>query len=247
MERLQKHLARAGVCSRRAAERLIEEGRVAVNGRTVTRPGSQVDPASDVVKVDGRRVRPASGAKLYLVLNKPRGTVTTMADPRGRPTIRHLLEGVPRRVFPVGRLDFHSEGLLLLTDDGDLAQKLMHPSSEVPKTYAVKVRGRPAAAALGRLTHGIVLDGRPAVASGVRLLEPAPNTWLELTVTEGRKHVVRRMLREIGHPVMKLKRVRYGGVRLGRLAPGQVRPLTSVELSRLRAACAGRSRARSGA
>jgi len=236
MERLHKHLAQAGVCSRRAAERLIEQGRVEVNGKTVTRLGSLVDPASDVVRVDGKRIGPAPGRKVYLMLNKPKGYVTTMSDPEGRPTIRDLLDDDRVRVFPVGRLDFDSEGLLLLTNDGELAQKLMHPASAVAKTYSVKVRGKPAPEALRRLSRGIVLDGRAAAVTRARCVKAAPNSWIEVTVTEGRKHVVRRMFREIGHPVLKLKRVRYAGISLGSLGSGSLRPLTGTEVDRLKSA-----------
>ena len=236
MERLNKLLARAGLSSRRGADRLIEEGRVCVNGAVVDQLGTRVDPQRDAVKLDGKRVHASSGPGLYLLLNKPRGYVTTLSDPQGRPTVRDLLRSVSTRVFPVGRLDFHTEGLLLLTDDGELARDLMHPRKEVTKVYAVKVRGRPAVQALERLRRGVSIDGRRTRPAEVSLTRAAPNSWLRVTVTEGRKHQVRRMLQAVGHPVLKLRRTGYGGVVLGDLAPGSLRPLTEGELRRLRRA-----------
>jgi pseudouridine synthase len=242
MERLNKWLARAGVTSRRGADRLIEQGRVRVNGRVVKQPGSRLRPGVDAVKVDGRRVAPPPSAPIYLLLNKPRGVVTTLSDPEGRPTIRDLLRGVNRRVFPVGRLDYHSEGLLLLTDDGDLARDLLHPSGGVAKTYSVKVRGTPAGEALRRLRRGVVVDGRPTLPARVRLVRPGPNSWLEVTVREGRKHQVRLMLQQIGHPVLKLKRIRIDGLDLAELPAGRLRSLSALEVARLkRAARASRA------
>jgi pseudouridine synthase len=236
MERLQKFLASAGVCSRRAAERLIEAGRVSVNGHVVQQLGTKVEPSHDAVTVDGKPVGARPRKQVYVALNKPRGYVTTLADPEGRPTVADLIRNVPGRVFPVGRLDFHSEGLLLLTNDGDLARDLMHPGSGVDKTYAVKVRGRPEDVSLRRLSRGIKLDGRTTIPSKLRLVRPADNSWLEVTVSEGRKHVVRRMLQAVGHPVLKLRRIRFDGIRLGGLAAGQWRHLSPTEIARLRRA-----------
>lgn len=240
MERLHKVLASAGVCSRRAAERLMEQGRVQVNGQVVTKPGSQVDPFRDSIAVDGKRLPRVSQRKVYLILNKPRGYVTTLSDPEGRPTVGDLIRPVRTRVFPVGRLDYNSEGLLLVTNDGDLARGLMHPASGVEKTYTVKVRGQPDSGVLDRLRRGISLDGRRASSSGLRVVKrsgASANSWLEVTVTEGRKHLVRRMLQSVGHPVLKLRRTRYDGVRLGKLASGTFRELTARELAGLRQAC----------
>jgi pseudouridine synthase len=235
MERLQKALARAGVASRRAAERLIREGRVTVNGHTVTRMGTQVDPRSDVVKVDGTRVPSAPRSHTYLALHKPRGFVTTLSDPEGRPTVRDLLPAVRTRVYPVGRLDFHTEGLLLFTDDGDLARDLMHPRNRVPRTYLAKVREEPSAEDLRRLARGaITLDGRKTLPAQCRVVRAGATTWVEITVVEGRKHQVRRMLEAVGHPVQRLRRVSYGGVALGRLPSGRVRALLPAEVDRLR-------------
>jgi 23S rRNA pseudouridine2605 synthase len=239
MERLQKALARAGVASRRAAERLIDEGRVTVNGSIVRTQGVRVDPARDAIKVDGKRVPAPAKGRTYLMLNKPRGYVTTLSDPQGRPTIADLVRdarSVHTRVVPVGRLDFNSEGLLILTDDGDLAFDLMHPASGVPKTYAVKVRGEPNPATLRRLRAGITLDGKPARPTHVRIARKGANARLEVTVVEGRKHLVRRLLAAVGHPVSRLKRVRYGPLDLGQLAAGEVRPLIGPEIVKLRRA-----------
>lgn len=252
MERLHKVLASAGICSRRAAERLMAEGRVRVNGQVVTRPGSQADPLRDTIAVDDKRLPRTSRQKIYLMLNKPRGCVTTLADPEGRPTVGDLIRTVRSRLFPVGRLDFDSEGLLLVTNDGDLARDLMHPGTGVEKTYTVKVRGQLDENALRRLRRGTSLDGRLARSSRLRRIKTSgssANSWLEVTVVEGRKHLVRRMLQSVGHPVLKLRRTRYDGIRLGKLAPGTFRPLTARELAGLRQACeeAGRRRPRRAA
>jgi 23S rRNA pseudouridine2605 synthase len=241
MERLHKVLARAGVASRRAAEALIAAGRVTVNGTAVTRLGTQVDPDRDAIKVDGARVKTAPEAPLYLMLHKPRGVVTTLSDPEGRPTVRDYLRGIRGRVFPVGRLDFASEGLLLLTTDGALARDLMHPSRGVPKTYAAKVRGTPSAEALRRLAKGVVVEGRKTLPARVRLLEAGTNAWVEVTVVEGRKHQVRHMFDAVGHRVQRLRRIRYGGVELGPLPPGALRSLTPREVERLRTAARPRN------
>ncbi len=234
-ERLQKALARAGVASRRTAERWIAEGRVAVNGAVVHGPGARVDPARDAITVDGRPLPRPAADRTYLMLHKPRGCITSMSDPEGRPTVAGLLRRLPGGVVPVGRLDFNSEGLLLLTDDGPLAHALTHPSRGVPKTYTARVRGLPGADELRRLRRGIALDGRLARPLSVRLLRRgATAAWIELTLAEGRKHVVRRMLQAVGLPVVRLKRVRYGPLSLGALAPGAVRPLSPAEVRKLR-------------
>jgi len=236
MERLNKVLARAGLASRRAADRLIAEGRVTVNGRVVRELGTHVDPRRDAIKVDGRRLPAAPERYSYVMLNKPRGYVTTLSDPQGRPTVRELLRGVRGRLFPVGRLDFDSEGLLLLTDDGDLARDLMHPRSGVTKTYAAKVRGMPAPEALARLRAGAPLREGPALPAQVEVLRGGRNPWLEVSVVEGRKHQVRRMLEAVGHPVLRLKRIRYAGLALEDLRPGRLRHLRGEEVARLRRA-----------
>ncbi len=233
-ERLQKFLADAGVCSRRAAERMIQEGRVRVNGEVVTRMGTTVQPERDAVKVDGRRIHPRKAPYIYLLLNKPRGVVTTLSDPEGRPTVADLIpRGMPR-LFPAGRLDFNSEGLLLLTDDGALARNLTHPSRKIPKLYQVKLRGRPPASAIRRLEEGIVLDGRKTAPAEIRFIKPGPNPWYEIRVTEGRKHLVRKLFESVGHPVLKLKRTGFGHLVLRDLAPGRTRPLLPSEIEGLR-------------
>lgn len=246
MERLNKWLARAGLASRRAADRLIADGRVTVNGTVVRELGTKVEPDAHV-KVDGKLVKPPASAHVYFMLNKPRGMLTTMSDPEGRPTVGDAARGVGRRVYPVGRLDYNSEGLLLLTDDGDLARDLMHPARKVPKTYLIKVRGRVAREAADRLREGVTIEGRRTAPARVRLVQPGANTWLEITITEGRKHQVRHMLLAVGHPVVKLKRIRYGGLELGDLEPGLLRPLTTAEVDRLRRATVRGSRRPRGA
>ncbi len=238
MDRLHKVLAHAGIASRRSAERLIAQGRVTVNGRIVRVQGERVDPARDSIKVDGKSVPARASTRTHLMLHKPRGYITSLSDPQGRPTVADLIRGVRPRVVPVGRLDFNSEGLLILTDDGELARDLMRPASAVPKVYSVKVRGEPDAKALKRLGQGVVLDGRTARSTAVRIVRRGPNAWLEITVVEGRKHVVRRLLQAVGHPVVKLRRVGYGPLRLGQLPAGDLRPLSRGEVSRLRRAVA---------
>jgi pseudouridine synthase len=237
--RLQKVLARAGVASRREAERMIAAGRVRVDGRRVTRLGTKVDPRRAAIELDGRPIA-AAAAFIHLALHKPRQVVATVRDPQGRTTIMDLLGELGaaygrRRVFHVGRLDYHSEGLLLLTNDGRLAQALTHPSSQVPRVYRARVRGRPPAESLRRLVAGVDLEDGPAVALDAVAVGANPrSTWIEIGVAEGRNRLVRRMFDAIGHPVQRLVRTEYGGVGLGDLRPGAVRPLTEAELERLR-------------
>jgi pseudouridine synthase len=213
------------------------EGRVTVNGTTVTRLGTRVDATRDTVKVDGRRVVDRTRRALCLALNKPRGVVTTLSDPEGRPTVADLVRGVGRRIYPIGRLDFQSEGLLLLTDDGDLANDLLRPRSGIPKTYRVKVRGTPSRSSLARLEKGVVIEGRPTLPARVRIVRPGSNPWLEITVTEGRKRMIRNMLQTVGHPVQRLRRVAFGPIVLGNLPPGRHRRLRGDEIDALRTAC----------
>jgi len=235
--RLNKVLARSGSASRRGADQLIRDGRVSVNGEIVRTLGVRVDPARDTIRVDGRRIRPAPVVNTYMMLNKPRGYLTTVADPLGRPTIIDLVDRPSARIYPVGRLDFDSEGLLLLTDDGDLARDLMHPRSAVPKTYVVKIRGMPDAAEVDRLRTGMILDGRATRPARVRLMRTTErHAWVEITVTEGRNRQVRRMFDAVGHPVLKLRRTSYAGLRLGSLLVGKARRLTAREVAGLRRA-----------
>lgn len=236
MDRINKLLAHAGVASRRAVDALILEGRVSVNGKVVRELGTKIDPAHDAVKIDGRRIQLVSRTKLYLMLHKPGGVVTTLDDPEGRTTVVDLLHGIRGRVFPVGRLDYHSEGLLFLTNDGDWAHALMHPERHVAKTYLVKVRGMPSTATLDRLSGGIRLDGRRTALAKFRVTKPGTHAWLDVTLYEGRKNQIRRMLQVVGHPVRTLRRVSVGGVELGDLSPGRFRHLTEVELRRLKGA-----------
>ena len=237
-ERLQKYLARAGVASRRHAETLMRAGRVRVNGQLATEPGIKILPGVDEVSVDGRLVAlPTS--KVYVALHKPAGVVTTASDPQGRQTVVDLLPDTLRaqRLFPVGRLDLDSEGLLLLTNDGDFALRLTHPRYEQEKEYHALVQGRPSPAALEPLRHGLLLSGetRPTAPARARLLYPGENqtTWLAVTLREGRKRQVRRMLEAVGHPVLRLVRVRVGPLKLGDLQPGRWRVLTAEEVARL--------------
>lgn len=238
-ERVQKYLSRAGVASRRAAEDLIVAGRVSVNGRTVTSLGEKVVPGVDRVEVDGR-VAEIPSSLWYLVLNKPAGVVTTLADPQGRPTVAgYVPDGAPR-LFPVGRLDFATTGLLLLTNDGEFAHLLMHPRHHVPKVYRAEVDGVPDEADLRALREGIDLDdGRTAPAGARVIARGHGSATVEVTLREGRKRQVRRMLSAIGHPVRDLTRLAYGPLNLGDLAPGAVRALTDAEVQALRDSAKG--------
>jgi pseudouridine synthase len=232
-ERLQKYLARAGVAARRPAEELIRAGRVTVNGQVADRLGVTVDPDRDVVAVDGRVVRPPA-ERQYLVLHKPPGYVTTVRDPEGRPTVMELLPR-GRRLYPVGRLDADSEGLLLVTDDGDLAYRLLHPRFGVEKEYHVLVDRAPSADELERLRSGVELEeGRTAPAQ-VAVVATGPNgAWLRVTVHEGRKRQVRRMCQAVGLRVRRLVRTRFGPIMLGRLPVGRYRLLRPEEVRQLR-------------
>jgi 23S rRNA pseudouridine2605 synthase len=232
--RLQKVIADSGLASRRKAEELIVQGRVTVNGQVVSELGTKVDPVKDHVKVDGRHLKPAP-PQTFIMLNKPKNVVSTMSDPGGRGTIADMLPGVHVRVFPVGRLDFDSEGLVLLTNDGDLAQLLLHPRHHVPKTYLIKVKGMLDGEDIGVLEKGVMLDdGRAGSAVVKKVGKATENSWLEITIFEGRKHQVKRMLHAVGHPVLKLKRVRFGPIALGDLPTGQYRYLTDREANALR-------------
>jgi len=231
-ERLQKVLAAAGVCSRRQAEKLIEAGRVAVDGEVIAVLGSKVDPDHQEITVDGRPL--ASPKLVYFLLNKPRGYVTTMHDPQGRPLVTSLLKGVKERVFPVGRLDIDTEGALLLTNDGELAQKVLHPSHEIDRTYLARVSGSPSPDNLDKLRRGILLEGRKTWPAQLKVLETAGNsTRIEITIHEGRKRQVRKMFAAIGHPVQALTRTAYGKLALGNLPSGQFRRLSSADLRKL--------------
>jgi pseudouridine synthase len=232
-ERLQKILAAAGVASRRKAEELILRGRVTVNGQVVTQLGSKADAERDHIRVDGKPVRLPRG-HVYVLLNKPNGYVSTVSDPQGRPTVLSLVRGLKERVYPVGRLDYHSSGLILLSNDGELANFLMSRASAVPRTYHAKLKGLPESAALAKLEQGIVLDGRRTAPARVRRLVERDKPWYEITLVEGRYHQVRRMFERVGQPVVKLKRVRIAFLTDEGLAPGQFRHLTPAEVGRLK-------------
>jgi pseudouridine synthase len=228
--RLHKVIARAGVASRREAEDWIRAGRVSVNGKIITELGTQVDVLNDVIAVDGR-VLPASPAFYYYLFHKPRNVLVARRDPRKRPLIYDYLKDLPTLLHPVGRLDFDSEGLLLLTNDGALAHALTHPSSQVPKRYQVKVVGHVSKRNRSDLANGIVLDDGPARAEHVELLKTsAKSCWLELIVTEGRNRLIRRMCEAIGHPVLRLRRVAVAGVSIKGLGVGRCRPLREGEV-----------------
>jgi 23S rRNA pseudouridine2605 synthase len=242
--RLQKAIADAGVASRRAAEEMIRAGRVTINGQVVREMGVKIDPDKDHIKVDGRHLKPAA-PKAYVMLNKPKEVLTTLEGPdtEDRLTIRHYLRGVRHRVFPVGRLDYDTEGLLLLTNDGELAERLLHPRYHVPKTYLTKIKGTLQPEDMQQLETGVRLeDGMTAPAQLKKIRKVEENSWIELTIYEGRRHQVKRMLEAVGHPVLKLKRLRFGPLSLGPLPLGEYRFLTDPEIHRLKAAAANRKR-----
>ena len=231
--RLQKVLAQAGVASRRAAEELIAAGRVSVDGEVVREMGRRVDPITAVVHVDGSRVVLRDDL-VHLALNKPRGMLSTMSDERGRPCIGDLVAGRGDRLFHVGRLDADTEGLLLLTNNGELGHRLTHPSFEVQKTYLAEVAGQVPRDLGRRLRDGVALEDGSVRVDRFRLVDSLPGrTLLELVLHEGRKHVVRRLLEEVGHPVQRLVRTAIGEVKLGTQRPGRLRPLTTAEVGAL--------------
>lgn len=247
MERLQKIIAAAGIASRRKAEELIAAGKVQVNGKIVTALGTKADAARDHIRVGGKLIS-APEQKVHLLLNKPKGYVTTVSDPEGRPTVMDLVRGAGARIYPVGRLDWSSEGLLLMTNDGELAHALMRAASHVPKTYLVKVSGKPGEADIDKLRAGITIiedvreRGRaktvktaPAKIHLVEKTKAAPNPWYEITLIEGRNRQIRRMFEQIGHHVEKIKRIRYGPLRLD-VEPGEFRKLTPPEVAAMRRA-----------
>jgi 23S rRNA pseudouridine2605 synthase len=236
-ERLQKILSQAGVASRRASEQLMLDGRVSVNGVTIRELGSKADPASDDIRVDGRRIKTAVRHR-SLLLNKPRGYVTTRSDPQRRPTVLDLLRGVREYVYPVGRLDFDSEGLLLLTNDGDLAARLTHPRHGIARVYEARVLGVPDDHDLDRLARGVTIDGRPTGRAEVtmrpRARRDTDSATLIVTIREGRNRQVRKMCDAIGHPVTHLKRIAIGPIRDARLPLGRWRELTDAEVRSLK-------------
>jgi pseudouridine synthase len=234
-ERLQKILSQAGVASRRRAEQMILQGRVFVNGAAVTELGSKADLERDHIKVDGKLLH-APKRLVYIALYKPDSTVTTVSDPEQRATVMDLLRGVKERVYPVGRLDYHSEGLLLLTNDGEMANAIMSATTHLPKTYVVKVNGTLTAEQEEQFRRGVPLSGQRTLPAGLKLIHAAQNPWYEVRLFEGRNHQIRLMFRHFGFLVEKLRRVRVGPVELGPLKPGQFRHLTEDELAKLRRA-----------
>ena len=235
-ERLQKVLAHAGVASRRASEKLIQQGRVTVNGQVVTELGVKVDPQHDRITVDGQSISKQAEKPVYVMLNKPAGVLSAANDEqRGRKTVVDLVD-VAERVYPVGRLDLHSEGLILLTNDGDLAQKISHPRYHLEKEYLVLVGGKPSGQTLSRWRRGqIEVEGKPTGSAVVERLNPeGDNTWLKIILTEGRKRQIREVAKILGHPVKRLERVRIGPLKLGHLKLGRWRHLTPAEVQRLK-------------
>jgi 23S rRNA pseudouridine2605 synthase len=231
--RLQKLLAQSGVASRRRCEELMLAGVVTVDGEVVTRLGTKVDPRTAVIRVEGKRLPPVS-PHVYLALNKPRGVVSTMSDPEGRRTLTDVVSDRPERLFHVGRLDTDTAGLIILTNDGDFAQRLAHPSYEVDKTYVAEVTGEVTKATLRTLTEGVTLDDGPVTVSRARIVQHGTGkTIVELVIHEGRNRIVRRLLEHVGHPVTRLTRTRIGPVKLGQLKSGELRDLTTDELGAL--------------
>ncbi len=234
-ERLQKILARGGIASRRAAEQIIASGRVRVNGKIVSELGAKADPYNDKIEIDGKRV--VAETPVYVLVHKPRGVVSTMSDPEGRPSMRELLTGVGTRVFPIGRLDFATSGALLATNDGEMADGLMHPRRAVPKTYVCKVTGQMSPADILKWKKGIQLEDGMTLPAEVKLLRhEAGKSWIELTITEGRNQQIRRMGESTGFPVMRLARLAFAGITTDGLRPGQWRHLTREELQTLKKA-----------
>ncbi|MBW2051572.1 MAG: rRNA pseudouridine synthase [Deltaproteobacteria bacterium] len=236
-ERLQKILAQAGVASRRKAEQLIVTGCVKVNKKIVKTLGQKADPEKDLIEVDGKRIKNQAD-KAYFLFYKPPGYLTTLKDPFNRPTISHFFKNIKKRVYPVGRLDMDSEGLLILTNDGELSARLMHPRYHVPKTYRVKVKGQLSEAAQEQLAGGtLVLGDRPVNPAEVKIIKRGQDrTWMQITLTEGRHRQIKRMCSQVGHPVLKLKRTSYGPLVLGRLARGTIKPLQGDEIRALKEA-----------
>ncbi|MFQ5899978.1 MAG: pseudouridine synthase [Thermodesulfobacteriota bacterium] len=234
LDRLQKVLSRAGVSSRREAEVLIRQGRVTIDGKTVATPGSKVDVFSQEIRVDGEIIK-TSERKVYLLLNKPRSYMSTLKDPEGRPLVTDLVDSIRQRVFPVGRLDYDTEGLLLLTNDGDLAYTLTHPSKKVEKIYLVKVKGVPPPESVKKMEKGLYLrDGKTLPARIILHKKTKQNMWFKVILIEGKNRQIKRMFTAIGHPVLKIERTGFSFLRLEGLKPGGHRNLTAKEVKRLK-------------
>src|SRR5262249_41473599 len=207
----------------------ITAGRVRVNGKVVSELGSKADPDRDLIQVDGRRIEPGQ-PRIAVLLNKPDGYITSLRDPEGRPTVAKLVDDLPVRLYPVGRLDYHTEGLLILTNNGDLAQSIEHPSHAIEKVYVAKVKGVPEERKLNHLRKGILLDGKKTLPARIKVLETRKNAWVEITIREGKQNQIRRMFESIDHPVLRLKRVAIGKLRDDKLKPGEYRFLTGREI-----------------
>ncbi len=232
-ERLQKIIASAGLCSRRAAEELIVAGKVSVNGKVVKTLGAKADPEKDEIRVEGKLI-PTSVQRVYILLNKPAGYVTTLKDPEGRPVVTDLLHDVRERVYPVGRLDYDSEGLLLLTNDGDFAERIQHPRYEIPRTYLVKIQGRLTRKEIQALQTGIELEDGPFAAREAQEQKSTERSqWLQVTIAEGRNRVIRRAMEALGHRVQRLIRLSLGNLELGQMQPGEYRHLNKREIETL--------------
>jgi 23S rRNA pseudouridine2605 synthase len=232
--RLNRYLAQLGVASRRKADEMIAEGRISINGKQVRELGFKVPPGTKGIEIDGVPLERSAARKLYFVLNKPRGVVTTLRDPEGRPTVADLLSGIKERVYPVGRLDYDAEGVLLCTNDGDLAHRLTHPRYGAKKIYRVKVKGKPVPETIAKMRRGFRLEDGFAKPLDLKFEKGTKNnSWYLMTVAEGRNHLVKRMWLRAGHPVAKLVRINFAGISLGDLSPGEIRALRSAEVDRL--------------
>jgi 23S rRNA pseudouridine2605 synthase len=232
-QRLQKIIAEMGLASRRKSEELIMEGRVTVNGR-IAAIGMKADPLKDHIKVDGKLLF-RTEKKVYFILNKPRGVVTSMSDPEGRPTVHDFVRAIKQRVFPVGRLDFDSEGMLLLTNDGEFAHAVLHPSKKIPKTYLVKIKGNLEDESIEKLRKGIRLDRTVTAPAKVkRLRKTESNSWIEMVIYEGKKRQIRRMLERVGHSVIRLMRIKINGIEMGPLKAGNCRRISAEEMRMLK-------------
>jgi 23S rRNA pseudouridine2605 synthase len=230
--RLQKLLSQAGVTSRRKAEEFIKQGRVRVNGKVVYELGSKADPDRDEIHFDGKKIEPKQ-PRISVLLNKPDGYITSLHDPEGRPTVAKLVDNLPVRLYPVGRLDYHTEGLLILTNDGELANQIEHPSHSIEKLYLAKVKGIPHPNEIKKLREGIVIEGRKTLPAKIKIVETRKNAWIEVVIREGRQNQIRKMFDAIEHPVIKLKRVAIGPLRDDSLKPGEYRMLKISEIKKL--------------
>ena len=236
LKRIQLIIRDAGICSRRAAEEMISEGRVTLNGRIVEDLGVKADPEKDYIKVDGKLIPKADPIKTYYLFNKPRNVVSTFSDPQGRPTLADFVKAIKKNVFAIGRLDFDAEGLMILTNDGDLAQQLSHPSKAVSRTYMVKVKGNPDQKALSKIQEGLNIGGGDRVGRVHCTVTKRQKTsaWLKIVLFEGKKNEIKRMLLRVKHPVRKLRRVSFGPFALGKLPVGNLRPFTEAEIQKLK-------------